>query len=198
MMTKSLTINIISYSDIISAGIQSIVSGMRIAGVRVEQVDKKKFLSGSSDARTLLFVDTQSASATEIESIRKNYPSATIVGVYLSAIPSEAMVGFDMMTSIYSDSNAIRSIIENTLNQTDDSDNATTDELTPREREIVVSVVKGLSNKEIANHLNVSVHTVMTHRRNIASKLQIHSPAALTIYAIVSKLVSIDELKGLS
>ena len=56
-----------------------------------------------------------------------------------------------------------------------------------------VALVQGMSNKEIADHLCISTNTVITHRRNIAKKLQIHSPAGLTIYAIVNKLVSIDQ-----
>lgn len=67
--------------------------------------------------------------------------------------------------------------------------------LSQREKEIIVCVVKGLTNKQIAEQLFISTHTVITHRRNIASKLQIHSPAGLTIYAIVHKLVDIDEVK---
>lgn len=55
-------------------------------------------------------------------------------------------------------------------------------------------IVKGLSNKEIAAQMNVSVNTVMTHRRNIASKLEIHSPAGLTIFAIATGMVKIDEV----
>ena len=67
--------------------------------------------------------------------------------------------------------------------------------LSAREREIIVCVVKGLTNKEIADELCISTHTVITHRRNIASKLQIHSAAGLTIYAIVNKLVELSEIK---
>ena len=62
-----------------------------------------------------------------------------------------------------------------------------------RERDVIVALVQGMSNKEIADHLCISTNTVITHRRNIAKKLQIHSPAGLTIYAIVNKLVSIDQ-----
>ncbi|WP_296006395.1 helix-turn-helix transcriptional regulator [uncultured Alistipes sp.] len=67
--------------------------------------------------------------------------------------------------------------------------------LSAREREIIVCVVKGLTNKQIADELCISTHTVITHRRNIASKLQIHSAAGLTIYAIVNKLVELSEIK---
>ena len=64
-----------------------------------------------------------------------------------------------------------------------------------REKEIITCVVKGLTNKEIALELFLSTHTVISHRRNIARKLEIHSTAGLTIYAIVNKLVELEEIK---
>ena len=69
------------------------------------------------------------------------------------------------------------------------------DALSDRERDVIVSRVQGISNKEIADHLCISVNTVITHRRNIARKLQIHSPAGLTIYAIINGLVDISSVK---
>ena len=66
--------------------------------------------------------------------------------------------------------------------------------LSEREKDIVRCVAKGMSNKEIADALFLSVHTVTTHRRNISSKLQIHTAAGLTIYAISNKLVNIEEI----
>ena len=68
------------------------------------------------------------------------------------------------------------------------------EQLSEREKEIVACVAKGLANKEIADQLCLSVNTVTTHRRNIARKLQIHSPAGITIYAIVNKLVTLNEV----
>lgn len=67
--------------------------------------------------------------------------------------------------------------------------------LSDREREVIISVVQGMQNKEIADHLCISINTVITHRRNIARKLQIHSAAGLTIYAIVNGLVDISSVK---
>ena len=75
----------------------------------------------------------------------------------------------------------------------DASSGQTAAELSEREKEIIVQIVRGLSNKEIAEALFISVNTVMTHRRNISRKLQIRSVAGLTIYAIVSGLVNLDE-----
>lgn len=67
--------------------------------------------------------------------------------------------------------------------------------LSDREKDVIVSLVQGMTNKEIADHLCISINTVITHRRNIARKLQIHSPAGLTIYAIVNNLVDISAVK---
>ena len=69
--------------------------------------------------------------------------------------------------------------------------------ISQREKEIVVCVVKGMTNKEIAEKLFLSIHTMITHRRNISKKLQIHSAAGLTIYAIVNKLVELSDVKDL-
>lgn len=63
-----------------------------------------------------------------------------------------------------------------------------------REKEILSWVAKGKSNKEIASELFISVHTVTTHRRNICAKLDIHSTAGLTIFAILHNLVKIEEI----
>lgn len=67
--------------------------------------------------------------------------------------------------------------------------------LSEREKDVIVCVVKGLTNKAIADKLFISINTVTTHRRNIAKKLNIHSSAGLTIYAIMNKLVDIKEVK---
>lgn len=68
-------------------------------------------------------------------------------------------------------------------------------DLSEREKEILVSIVKGMMNKEIAEQHYISVNTVITHRRNISRKLGIKGPAGLTVYAILNKLVNINDLK---
>lgn len=80
-----------------------------------------------------------------------------------------------------------------TEKKTDKQDRAT-ENLSEREKEIIKWVACGLSNKEIADKLFISVHTVTTHRRNLSAKLDIHSSAALTIYAIINRLVDLDNL----
>lgn len=63
-----------------------------------------------------------------------------------------------------------------------------------REKEIIHHIAKGLTNKQIADKLFISTHTVATHRRNICSKLDIHTSSGLTLYAIVHNLIDISEI----
>ncbi len=70
-----------------------------------------------------------------------------------------------------------------------------TEELSDREKDVLIQVVHGLSNKEIADVLCISMHTVVSHRKHITAKLNIHSTAGLTVYAIVNHLVDINNLE---
>ena len=87
--------------------------------------------------------------------------------------------------------NDVSAKISSMISQAPQSD----EQLSDREKDVIVALVQGMTNKEIADHLYISINTVITHRRNIARKLQIHSPAGLTIYAIVNNLVDISTVK---
>lgn len=80
------------------------------------------------------------------------------------------------------------------VEETPDRPDTRLETLGQREKEIICCVAKGMSNKEIADHLCLSVHTVATHRKNISSKLEIHSTAGLTIFAILHHLVELNDL----
>ena len=67
-------------------------------------------------------------------------------------------------------------------------------DLSPREKEVLVLLVKGLINKEIADKLHISLTTVISHRKNISEKLGLKSISSLTIYAVMSGLVDADEI----
>jgi len=62
-------------------------------------------------------------------------------------------------------------------------------ELSQRETDVLVLIAKGLMNKEIADRLNISVHTVISHRKNISRKTNIKSAAGLAVYAMMNNLV---------
>lgn len=104
---------------------------------------------------------------------------------------------YDEMIELYDDPEVVREKLIRMLNIAEEDSAIISGQeiLSVREKEIVTCVVKGMTNKEIADVLFLSTHTVITHRRNIARKLQIHSPAGLTIYAIVNKLVELQDIK---
>lgn len=89
------------------------------------------------------------------------------------------------------ESNDVSAKISNMIGKSTDVQGS----LSEREKDVIICLVQGLSNKEIADRLFISINTVMTHRRNIARKLDIHSPAGLTIFAIVNNLVDISKVK---
>jgi len=68
-------------------------------------------------------------------------------------------------------------------------------ELSEREKTILMLVARGMTNKEIAEKLFLSTHTVITHRKNITNKLGIKSISGLTVYAILNDIIRIEELK---
>ena len=99
-----------------------------------------------------------------------------------SVIDSNSLKEYDDHLSICDDSETIATKINQLLCTDEEEEKESEQEtLSQREKEIITCVVKGMTNKAIADQLYLSIHTVITHRRNIARKLQIHSPAGLTI-----------------
>ena len=66
--------------------------------------------------------------------------------------------------------------------------------LTSREIEVLVCIVRGMANKEIAEVLNISTTTVISHRKNIMEKLNIRSVSGLTIYAVMNGYIEADRI----
>ncbi|MFI3332935.1 MAG: LuxR C-terminal-related transcriptional regulator [Rikenellaceae bacterium] len=104
---------------------------------------------------------------------------------------SDQLKSYDAVISVSSSSSQIEEILEKVVGSTT---SAKDDELSLREKEVVRAIALGRSNKEIADDLCISTHTVMTHRKNIASKLKIHNSAGITIYAIVNKIIDIGDV----
>lgn len=117
-----------------------------------------------------------------------------VIAIEIGKLEINARKLFDDVISVADDFETISAKIK-TLVIKDEEISSEKDQLSQREKEIIGLVVKGLTNKEIADKLFISIHTVITHRRNIARKLEIHSATGLTIYAIVNRIVDISEIK---
>ncbi len=193
---KTLSILLITRSAIMAQGLSAIITAiarkrLSVTAIEPEALPQTELTDLSPD---IIIADPLSLSPESIIEIRRDLPVNTIiVGLYTSALPSNLTALFDSTISVYSPKSSIEALIEKAESK-QNAETEPTEELTPREKEIVIGIVKGFTNKEIASKLNVSVHTVMTHRRNISNKLRIHSPAALTIYAIARKLIPVDTL----
>ncbi|KAA6331995.1 Oxygen regulatory protein NreC [termite gut metagenome] len=120
-----------------------------------------------------------------------------LVAFINSFIDPSALGKYDDSISILDDLETLTLKISRLQNikSTEEEESDNTESLSLREKEIVVCIVKGMTNKEIAEKLFLSIHTVITHRRNISKKLQIHSTAGLTIYAIVNKLIELKDIE---
>ena len=117
-----------------------------------------------------------------------------IIALVYNIIDEQFYKSYDAVIKINDSESRIEETLLNCLNK-EQVTQGDQEELSDREKEILISVVKGMSNKEIAEHHNISIHTAITHRRNITRKLKVHSISGLTIYAIINKLVDISEIK---
>lgn len=97
---------------------------------------------------------------------------------------------YDAVIGLNDDLQRLRSTLNQVMNanksEGKDADSAA---LSEREKEVLVGLAKGQKNNDIADNLNISVHTVITHRKNIVKKTGIKSVAALTVYAILNNLI---------
>lgn len=123
-----------------------------------------------------------------------NSPDTRIIAIEVGKLSQETLSLFDDVISVIDNMNTIATKVK-TLCDTPAEESQEKDTLSQREKEIISLVVRGMTNQEIADKLFLSIHTVITHRRNIARKLEIHSATGLTIYAIVNKIVDIADIK---
>ena len=119
-----------------------------------------------------------------------NYPELRLIGLVTSYLESQHLRQFSGIIELNDDLQRVKSTINQVVNTLQsDGDEPDTDPLSDREKEVLICLSKGLKNNEIADTLNISVHTVITHRKNIVRKTGIKSVAALTVYAILNNLI---------
>lgn len=132
-----------------------------------------------------------------LHSYFESLPDATLVAIIYGFIEPETLKQYHGSIHIYDDS---RKIIRQLRQAMDDRTRDTEPtgesyELTDRESEILVSVAKGMTNKEIADAHHISVHTVISHRKNITRKTGIKTVSGLTVYALLNNLIDQSEIE---
>lgn len=127
----------------------------------------------------------------------QHYSDAAVVALQTSLQDDETLRQFDEVISLYDEPAAIVRKLRSALEGRAETPKTEGEELSAREKEILVCVAKGMLNKEIADRFNISIHTVITHRKNITRKTGIKTVAGLTVYALLNNLIDVNSLDGL-
>ena len=107
----------------------------------------------------------------------------------------ESLKQYDGVISIYDSPVSIIKKLRKASESDQDLSHSDTEGLSSREKEILVCVAKGMLNKEIADYYNISIYTVITHRKNITRKTGIKTVAGLTVYALLNNLIDINSIE---
>ena len=172
-------------STIVRSGLVTVLKRMPDLNIQTVEVTSKEGLQHCMESHVpdVLIVNPQFEGWFDVDAFKAQYPheEMKIVSLICSFVDSSQLKGYDESVNLFDDVESLEKKLSQLMNL--------------GEEEIIGCVVRGMTNKEIAEKLFISVHTVITHRRNITRKLQIHSAAGLTIYAIVNKLVELGEVK---
>lgn len=198
-MSSPIKIAVAEPSLIIRNGMLSVLkrlSGLNIQIVEIPDVPKLDMILRMQHP-DILIINPMLLGVFSLQQIKGDveFRKLKCVALQISLTDREAMKDYDQTISVYDTAEQIKEKIQQLQADLSEGDEEPTEQLSTREKEIIVCVVKGMTNKQVADQLCLSIHTVITHRRNIAAKLQIHSSAGLTIYAIVNKLVELNEIK---
>jgi len=182
---------IVEPSELIIEGLKAILDGqIRFKVLEPEMgIDRLSERLISSRPDILLINPTL---VNDVARVRTEHPMAVVALVY-QYVERDALKSYDGVLDIRDS----RAVIVETLAQLsldESSKGKNSYELTKRETAVLVQLAQGKTNKEIADALNVSVHTVISHRKNITHKTGIKSVAGLTVYAMLNNLIDESSL----
>lgn len=201
-MRTNLKIAIAEPSVIIRCGLESLLK--RLPGLHIQLVEiataESLFESLKMHKPDILIVNPSLPGYFALQRLKEDTGCHQIKCIALLYAAADGLLlrPYDEQISIYDSADQLKHKLErlNADETPEASENDEQQSLSTREKEIVVCVVKGMTNREIADRLFLSAHTVITHRRNIARKLQIHSASGLTVYAIVNKLIELGDIQS--
>lgn len=125
----------------------------------------------------------------------QEYPSTYFVALVSTCVDKTFLRYFKETIELFENKQKVVNKILNLINNSDESNSQVESfDLSNRETDVLVCVAKGMSNKDISDMLNISVHTVVTHRKNIVKKTGIKSVSGLTVYALLNNLVEESEI----
>jgi DNA-binding NarL/FixJ family response regulator len=135
------------------------------------------------------------ASRINARAVISQYSDAAVVGLRTITMSDEAWRQFDEVVNLYDAPPVIIKKLRSAMSSRSESPKSEGEDLSAREKEILVCVAKGMLNKEIADYYNISIYTVITHRKNITRKTGIKTVAGLTVYALLNNLIDYDSIE---
>ncbi len=198
-MKSDNKIIIVEPSPIVSAGLASYFDDTKQISV-VSQLDSLDRLEEKLAAYNpeMLIINPLLVSFAANEMFRKvlrDFPNVIAVALVTSYIDKTVLDYFGDVIEMNDTKQKVVSKIFNLLNDNNLVQEKTESvELSNRETDVLVALVKGMTNKEISDKLFISVHTVITHRKNIIRKTGIKSVSGLTVYALLNNLVDESEI----
>ena len=121
--------------------------------------------------------------------LRSELQGVAVVLLSTTVVEEDVLRQVDGVINIYDDEAALMRKVRTAVEQGETNPYSDSHDLSERERDVLILVAKGMANKEIADRLNISIHTVMSHRKNITHKTGIKSVAGLTVYALLNNLL---------
>lgn len=125
----------------------------------------------------------------------RNYVNVPVIAVLTSAYDASCAATYDGVIYLTDTSDEVEQKITSVMKSVPADRKGDGEELSSREKEILVCVAKGMLNKEIADHFSISVYTVITHRKNITRKTGIKTVAGLTVYALLNNLIDVNSME---
>ncbi|MBO7616884.1 MAG: response regulator transcription factor [Bacteroidales bacterium] len=124
----------------------------------------------------------------------KEYPQLSIIALVTTYIEPSLLKPYDAIIEINDSKLKIINKMEQIAKSSDKKETNDDVDLSKREIDVLVAVAKGMMNKEIADQMNISIHTVISHRKNITRKTGIKSVSGLTVYALLNNLIDENEV----
>lgn len=125
----------------------------------------------------------------------KNGINVPVIALITNAMDASLISAYDGAIYLTDKSDEIEQKLSATMRAKPSDQRGDGEELSAREKEILVCVAKGMLNKEIADHFNISIYTVITHRKNITRKTGIKTVAGLTVYALLNNLIDMNTME---
>ncbi len=126
--------------------------------------------------------------------LRSELQGVAVVLLSTTVVGEDVLRQVDGVINIYDDEAALMRKMRAAVEQGEMNPYSDSHDLSERERDVLILVAKGMANKEIADRLNISIHTVMSHRKNITHKTGIKSVAGLTVYALLNNLLDQNDV----